>query len=249
MDVIVYTVLIGTDEELNEQPVAPVSESRFVCLTDHVGIKSETWEIETVEPSIFADPHRSSRDLKLRGYERFGKNVVSLYIDNTVILEQDPVSLLQEWLQECSIAMMQHTFRKTVADEFDACIAYRLDHAARIREQLVTYKSTIPKVLAEQPLWGGLIARRHDREADRFTQEWMNHVLRYSRRDQLSVNAARHLSNARICIIPGSISESAWHRWPQRTPAAPLHRSIGKAGPLRKFWYLRITPRLRGKTI
>ena len=86
----VYTTLIGDYEELNEQPMAGQSKVPFLCLTDHPQLRSETWIPRHVSPLFPMDPVRSQRDLKLRAVDHLPGFDLSLYVDNTVLLEAPP---------------------------------------------------------------------------------------------------------------------------------------------------------------
>jgi len=236
---------MGISERLNEQPAAAFSNAEFICFTDQANLKSDTWQIRVIQPEVFGDTHRSSRVVKISAYREFGEDAKTLYIDNTVILQCDPEPIVDQWLKMHSIAMMKHSNRESVLAEFDACMAYKLDDQTKLKEQLKIYRSQIPSVLTRQPFWGGLIARRNDAAADKFSHEWMTHVLRYSRRDQLSVNAAQYLSDSCINAIPGLITETGWHKWPIRFLDGASRRSVGRSSAVRKFWFMKVSPRLR----
>ena len=62
-ELIVYTVLIGSNEGLNNQPFIKYSNYRHVCLTDNKNLKSKDWEIITVDPIFPQDSNRSQRYL------------------------------------------------------------------------------------------------------------------------------------------------------------------------------------------
>lgn len=65
---VVYTVLIGEYEKLNEQPLSKASAIPFVCLTDHPGLTSQTWQVQQVKPLFALDPIRSQRFLKFNAH-------------------------------------------------------------------------------------------------------------------------------------------------------------------------------------
>ena len=81
-------------------------------------------------------------------------------------------------------------------------------------EQLEHYARLRPHVLEERPLWGGIIARRQSPEVVLSMGVWWNHLLRYSRRDQLSLLYALDSTG----LIPRRAEidnfESRWHQWP-----------------------------------
>lgn len=221
----VYTALIGGYEELNEQPVAARSDVPFVCFTDDPSLRSETWEIVLVDPVLRADSSRSSRQLKLvADHPRLADCDQTLWIDNSVVLKVVPEQLLDEWLDDADLAIPRHSYRERVIDEFDAVVKAGFDEPSRVYEQLHHYLEVAPHVLELPVLWNALIARRRTPQVARLGEAWWQQVLRYSRRDQLSVRMALELvPGVRLREVTLDNHESPLHRW----PVAPGRRRTG----------------------
>ncbi|HET6168387.1 MAG TPA: glycosyltransferase domain-containing protein [Marmoricola sp.] len=208
----VYTALFGGYERLVEQPLATSTDIPFICLTDDPGITSETWEVRVVEPALACDPARSSRYPKILGDPLATQFDETLWIDNRVLLEEDPGVVLDQMLGNADIGVLQHSFRETVVAEFDEVARLGLDEPARIYEQLIHYAETKPHILDEPPFWGAIIARRWTPEVRGAMRVWMDHVLRYSRRDQLSFRYALDELD-RVEAFPLDNVRSPWHTW------------------------------------
>ncbi|MEO1536435.1 MAG: glycosyltransferase domain-containing protein [Pseudomonadota bacterium] len=114
----------------------------------------------------------------------------SIYIDTTVLLKQPPEALWNHLVpREATIfGAMHHSLRKKLIEEFDAVKATDRDYLRVVDEQLKAYRDAHADVIKQKPLWGGVLARRHndDRCID-LMERWYAQVLRYSRRDQLSL--------------------------------------------------------------
>lgn len=226
----VYTALFGNYEELREQPIATATDVDFICFTDDPSLASETWEIRLVSPEWPEDLVRSSRLLKVLGDESLREYDETLWIDNRVELTADPNEILNDLLADADIALHAHDFRETVADEFQAVAEGGYDDPARVYEQLIAYAEHRPEVLDEKPLWTGIVARRADPAVQSAMRVWMDQILRYSRRDQLSVLFALDVPSLRINVISGDNRESDWHRWP------PINRRVrARRGAARAF--------------
>jgi hypothetical protein len=211
---VVFTALYGDYETLNEVNVPTSLNSRFLCFTDNPGLKSNTWEIVVTPAKVPGDSIRSSRAIKMLGYQDFPKGTRSLYVDNSVSLLASPNDILDNWLQSGPMAFMHHSTRATVRDEFFICSAYGLDNPSIIYSQYKFYKRRIPQILAEKPFWGGMIARVSDDSVDTFMNEWFAQYMRFARRDQLGINAAAALTGIPISAIEGR-NDLAWsHNWP-----------------------------------
>jgi hypothetical protein len=212
--VCVYTALFGGYEDLNPQPMARESSDRWICYTDDPNLSSDDWEVVVVEPLFPFDPHRSSRRLKMLGHPLVLEAASSLWIDNSVLLTSSPRAIVEKWLDGTDVAFLQHSYRETVLDEFVVVLDEALDDSARILEQLDHYARSHADVLDERPLWGGMIARRWTPSVDAAMLGWWQQLLRYSRRDQLSLNFALGSSAVDVARLPIDNFESEWHRWP-----------------------------------
>jgi hypothetical protein len=210
-------VLVGGYETLLEQHVAGRHDTDLVCFTDDPDARSDTWQIRHLPTRFPLDQNRSSRRPKLLAHEYLAEYDESLYIDNSTLLLVDPGAIFDALLPaDESMAVLRHSFRPTLRDEFAAVIEQRRDAAWICEEQLAHYEQIAPGLLERPPLWGGLLLRRHHvpqvREA---MQAWWEHVLRYSRRDQLSLPAA--LSTVGLKPIVHQIDNhiSPFHEWPR----------------------------------
>ncbi|QUW18562.1 glycosyltransferase domain-containing protein [Agrococcus sp. Marseille-Q4369] len=236
----VYTVLMGGYEQLNHDSARSDSGIDFVCLTDDPALRSPTWTVVPVEPALPADPVRSQRMLKIVGHPALDEYEETLYVDNAVQLLGDAHSILDDWLGEHDLAMHAHSYRERVVDEFDEVLALRYDDGVRIHEQLMHYAATAPEALADRPLWTAMLARRHTPAVAGAMRTWCDHVLRYSRRDQLSVTVALRSHGLHPRVIEADNFGSAIHRWPMDVgrrveqgkasarPAGPLIAEIAR---------------------
>lgn len=216
-NICVYTVMIGNYEALNEQPVARRSDIPFICLTDDPSLTSETWQMVKLAPAFKMDPIRSQRMLKicphrveaLDGFDR------SLYIDNSVVLHEAPERIIERYGWAQGLGLPAHSFRESVMDEFIEVARNGYDDQNRIFEQLNHYLTYGEPTLSERPYWTAIMLRDHRDEAVRAAMlRWAEHVLRYSRRDQLSLNAA--LRDAGVVPARWELDnrDSWFHTWP-----------------------------------
>lgn len=152
----VYTLLLGGYEVLTEQPAAIGSTFDFVCLTDDPELESETWTIRHVRPLFDHDATRSQRWLKIRAHAAVPEYDVSLYIDNSVVLEQAPERALADFFPAgAKFAAIAHGFRSSVAAEFAEDVRLRYESRDRCAEQELHYRLTDPESLELRPLKGG----------------------------------------------------------------------------------------------
>lgn len=212
----VYTCLFGGYEALNEQPVAHRSDLDFICFTDDPGLTSRTWRIQHVPARFPLDSVRSQRAVKLLAHEYLSDRDISLYVDNSIILQDDPADFIAAHLgADDDIAIAGHSFRNTIADEFMEILRLGYDDGARILEQLNHYSLTDPEALQETPFWTAVMIRRHHAPPVADTMRlWLDHVLRYSRRDQVSLSYVLRRTGLKVRRIALDNFASALHRWP-----------------------------------
>lgn len=215
MRICVYTYLLGGYDELLAQPVASASDADFICFTDDPELHSETWRVEMVEPRYPTDLVRSARSLKILGHPVLDDYDVTLCIDASVLLRQRPEQIVSSWLtEEVDMALPQHSFREQVLDEFDEVVRLNYDDRSRVHEQLLSYSVSDPDALTQKPLWTAIMVRRRTPAVTETMRLWFDHVLRYSRRDQLSVNVAIARTQLRVRRVVLDNFDSDIHQWP-----------------------------------
>jgi hypothetical protein len=222
---VVYTALMGRYEEPLPQPMAAHSGIDFVCFTDDPELTSDEWEVRLLEPAFGADRIRSSRAVKILGHTSLAAYDETLWIDQRVRLRVDPAVILDEWLAHGDLAVPRHSYRANVVTEFQAVLDSGLDDSSRLYEQLTHYAGLEPGLLQHPVPWTGILARRRTPEVDRGSEQWFRHVLRYSRRDQLSFVHAMHEAGVSWESIELDNAESPLHEWREpvgrsRQPAA-----------------------------
>jgi hypothetical protein len=210
---VVYTALFGSYEALVEQPIASAVPSvDFICFSD-VPRDSASWRVVVVDLPVRSDPVRSARSIKILGHESLRHYDEWLWIDNRVILRDSPEAVFDSWLTGFDLAIPLHDHRPTVADEYHAVLRAGFDNPYRVREERAVLRRDLPSVLAERPLWTGLIARRPCPSVDTWAATWMVMVLLYSRRDQLSVNYAIATSQLTVNPVLVDNRSSQFHTW------------------------------------
>lgn len=210
---VVYTALFGSYEALVEQPIASAVPSiDFVCFSD-VPRDSASWRVVVVELPVRSDAFRSARSIKILGHEALREYDEWLWIDNRVVLRASPENVFDSWLTGFDLAIPLHDHRSSVADEYQAVLRAGFDSPYRVREELAVLRRDLPSVLAERPLWTGLMARRPSESVDNWAATWMDMVLLYSRRDQLSVNYAIATSRLTVNTVLVDNRSSSFHTW------------------------------------
>ena len=212
----VYTVLVGGYEDLLEQPIAAASQLDFILFTDDPDRTSDTWQVRHEDLVLPPDPPRSSRFAKLLPHRALPEYDVSIYIDNCLLLRERPEVILEEQFPDDAVfALNAHDYRETLRDEFEAVVELGKDAPWVCAEQLAAYEMWHPDVLNDKPLWTGFMIRRHhDPLLIAAMESWWTQLLRYSRRDQLSITMALRETGLEPTILSNPLLGGKYHEWP-----------------------------------
>ncbi|MHA1279825.1 MAG: glycosyltransferase domain-containing protein [Candidatus Helarchaeota archaeon] len=215
-DKCVYTVLIGNYEKLNEQEVRHDSSIDFVCFTDDKNLISKTWKIVNIDPIFPLDNIRSARAIKITPHRYLPQYKTSLYIDNSVTLKVIPEEIFNDFISDdYNLYCIKHSFRETVLDEFEEVLRINYDKPNTIMEQLNAYSIIDPDVFKQKPYWSGFLVRNHNQVSIKnMMEDWLAQIMRYSRRDQLSLNYTIRKHNIVVKDFDLDNSDSKYHKWP-----------------------------------
>jgi hypothetical protein len=121
---------------------------------------------------------------------------------------------------------LQHSNRDTLVDELLAIVKWGLDDPARCVEQVNHYYLS-PHYPTGPLIWGGLLIRRHNSATViQVMERWFSHVLRYSRRDQLSFGYVAKSLGFDYRALPLSNADSGYHVWPRGRSRHRVDRSV-----------------------
>lgn len=212
----IYTVAMGAEYKLPK--TVPCPGVSYICFSDRPQADSNGWTVRQVEPLFPLELARSSREQKIRPHRWLQNFDRTIYVDTKVQLTGSPLELWDFLIpnERVVFGALHHSFRATVADEFALVKGKGFETRAVLEEQLEVYRKIAPEVLEQRPVWGGMIARRHNNPAVIDSMElWFAHVLRYARRDQLSlVLALSQMPQSHVSLIACNNHESDYHLWP-----------------------------------
>lgn len=187
MSLVLYSAHYGSADPLNPDVFGGFDTCRRVLFTDREGLSLPGVEVVR-DPLDGLDPARASRRAKLRPHLHFPDAEWSLWLDNKSRLRRDPQEVLAACREQApgDFFAFRHFRRDCVYDELQTAWENGLDDWRVLKERERTYRAE------GMPAHAGLIEghfmlRRHNAPAlVRFGERWFEHVLRHSRRDQVS---------------------------------------------------------------
>ena len=158
---------------------------KYICFTDDMSLRSDTWEIRYVDRE-FSDPIIESRKYKMLPH-LFVDTKYSLYVDANIQLNRSPIEYMVQYFNRGNMLLLPHYARDCIYREMAACILGGKDCPQSLLKQTNIYSECgCPE--HSGLFLGGMIGRRHfEKEIIKFDEEWWEHFLMYSKRDQISL--------------------------------------------------------------
>jgi hypothetical protein len=205
---VVYTCISGDYDQIKEIKIKnPLID--YVCFTDNVNVKSNTWEIrkipEWVSLLLKKEPLKIQRFIKLMPHLFFEKWDSSIYLDGSMRITKD-IHDMFEVFEKHDFVVPFHPKRKCIYDEGTVVIEKKLDLESVVKRQMDYYKKD--GFISNQGLiQSGFIYRKHNR-IESFSLDWWKQVYMFSHRDQLSFNYAIQNHDFDIQFIDPNIISS-----------------------------------------
>jgi hypothetical protein len=213
---VVYTVLIGKKAELNNIPKSMGVD--YVCLTDQEDLQSNGWQIRKITSMWPADFPRSSRHPKINAHLYFNEYSRSIYVDSSVQLTVDPEKLWSKLVNSNEVVFggIPHSFHLNMLEEIISVSKLGYESNSVLNTQVESFVGVFPEFLSTRPIWGGVLARRHNHPDCVSAMEiWFSMITEHSRRDQLSLPLAlRCLKGRQIQFSYLDNKKSQFHNWP-----------------------------------
>ncbi len=208
---VIYTVLTGSKELLGN-PLEKIETCNtdldvdFICFTDDHNLKSNTWHCRVFDTHSLP-PEKSSRRPKTLPHEYLSRYEYSLYIDNICELKRLPNStdILKARDERYVYRLFKHSTRHQLAEESLAVASLGYESSDKLIEQLDTYASLIPLQDISPLSTCTVLLREHNNpEVIRHGAIWWEHILQFSKRDQMSFDFCRKYTNLSISYFDGT---------------------------------------------
>lgn len=221
MNIIVYTAIFGTSDELwTPQPLA-VGGCRHVCFSDRPRRQVGVWRDESrmergtgrmMTPSIWevqimssqGDDRTSARHYKVLPHKYLSEADVTIWVDGNLRMLTTPQKAVSQWLGTAPLAAFQHPVRDCLYDEVKHCLVVPRAkiYAPELRRQAAAYaKAGMPKH------WGlaetRCVIRANTAKVSELGDLWWNEIQHRSPRDQVSLPYVCWKIGVKWNVIPG----------------------------------------------
>ena len=207
---VVYTVV--TNPRFNPSPPDPAVEAEHICF--YAGDRPEApgWRAVEFFPPDEICEGRASRIPKALPHRFLEEFEFSVYADTSVHVTGAVNGFFSSHMKSKDIGLIRLPHQ--LEQEFIRVEKRRYDDIYTLRLQESEYRSSGLHPQTFSTYWGGLILRRHNEPSVKnFGERWMANILRFSRRDQLSLPVAlQELQTDRVILISGNDEKSQLHR-------------------------------------
>jgi hypothetical protein len=217
-EIYAYTAVFGRGDVLLE-PAFEAWDVPLYCFTDLRFKGKSMWQMVHVDLGNLPRAKRN-RKVKIWWPPVFKGCLYSLYLDSTAELLVDPRELIQFLEPGSDICVFGHPERDCLYEEARAVIQFRRADPQLVRRQIVAYREK--GIAPHSGLWAcTVILRRHTGFMRDFCRRWLEEVMQFSHRDQISFPVVVQETGAKVSTFPGSLLNNefiSWRPWERRDP-------------------------------
>lgn len=206
---VIYTSLFGLKEKLGDPLINLENDDTdldisFVCFTDSILHKSNIWEIKIIEDH-FLPSDKFSRRVKTMPHKYFPDIKYSLFIDNTVSLKRLPklIDLVTE--NSYLYKSFMHSGRNNLFEELLAVNGLGYENSDYLLNLKEHYSKFFNLSNVSPLTTNTVILREHNHpQIIKLGEIWWEHILNFSKRDQLSFDFIKKITNTDIEYFSGT---------------------------------------------
>ena len=195
----IYTSLYGSRDVLPKINTKFLGID-FICFSDREHIGSD-WKVIIVPPE-FENDNLNAKRFKILPHKYLMEYDASLFVDANTFFYGNLDELIKCYLLSESFVMWKHPERSDVLWEVAAIIASKRHRPTEVIHQAEMYKNFgMPENTGI--VEGSFIWRAHNNSIlNAFMEEWWEHIIQYSKRDQLSLAFLMWKNNFRPKVLP-----------------------------------------------
>ena len=199
---VVYTSITGGYDTL-KKPLFMAPDWDYICFTnDKIDTTQSAWQIRPI-PIENECNTRLSRYVKLVPHNVLQEYDYSVWIDASIQIKSHFITQRADELirDDRILSLPLHSSRNCIYDEANVCISINKDNADIIGRQVAFLRDEgFPE---NYGLYGNcIIFRQHNNpNLQKIGEEWWNLLLRYSKRDQLSLSYLLWKNNLSVELL------------------------------------------------
>lgn len=209
MKLAVYTCITGDYDDLLE-PSSINKQFDFICFSDRPS-DLKPWQFRQL-PESALDDYLLAKHPKILPHLYLSEYDVSIWVDANIQVVGDLNILVDKYLADCDIAIFRHPERDCPLEEAAAIIRLGKDDPEKIKNQIEKYQGILaPK--SGLHACGVLIRRHHSALIKKSMENWWREIVDGSKRDQISFQYVRKITQLDVATIDDNIRDNAFFRW------------------------------------
>lgn len=215
----VYSCFFGDPEPYNAGALGREGQGYDrILFTDRDDIRPDGVEVRQ-RSAVALGPLFESRRAKILPHRELPEYDWAIYVDNRASLTRAPQDLIEKLGGDVARPgryVFRHLDREAVRDELDEC--FRMGHLNETQWAALDDLFTRAELPNELKLTHNavLIYKAGDRASEEMSQLWFDLFLHYSKRDQLTMQVAEHLTGCPAMRMDGKLNDIA--KWPVYWP-------------------------------
>lgn len=205
LKICVYTSLYGGFDVL--PPILNKSENiDYICFSDR-SYPNADWKVVVVPPE-FDDNNLNAKRFKILPHKYLEDYDASLFVDANTYFYGNLEELIKVYLSSSDFVMFKHPCRDDLYKEVATIIGHKRHSPELLIKQIEHYHQMGLPVKSGM-VEGSFIWRKHRSSVlNIFMEEWWSHILKFSKRDQLSLGYLMWKNNLRPRVLPDTIGDS-----------------------------------------
>ncbi len=182
----VYTCITGGYDNICDPEVIN-PEWDYYCFTDNPSLKSEVWNIVTLDNEEGLDSFLLSRKVKMLPMSYLKDYDYTIWIDGNIQVTGNIEDYIRRYERDSSMICFPHPRRVNIHQEADAINYYKKSDEMALRKQIDRYEKEGFTDESGLCCAGMIVRSNHDPLLTEVMKQWFDEVKTESRRDQMSL--------------------------------------------------------------
>tara|TARA_B100001996_G_C18641235_1_gene585698 strand:+ start:757 stop:1533 length:777 start_codon:yes stop_codon:yes gene_type:complete len=159
-----------------------------------------THKVENIAVNEFYSDRLTAKQYKISPYKFLENYSYIIWIDSNIVLNYDPQTLVDNYLNGFEFAIIHHYKRNCLYDELKEAVIHKLDDYKKLEKQNKAYQSM--GFLKNKGLYEcNFILTKNTKSVIQLSNLWWEHITKFSSRDQISLPFVLSQLNIKVNTI------------------------------------------------
>ena len=184
-----------------------------------------THKVENIAVNDFYSDRLSAKQYKILPYKFLKNYDYIIWIDSNILLNYEPQTLVNHYLNGFDLAIIQHYKRNCLYDELKEAVIHKLDDYRKLEKQYKTYQ--LRGFSKNKGLYEcNFIITKNTKSVTQLSNLWWEQITKFSSRDQISLPFVLNQLNIKLNVI--NVEENNNQKLFSKTTQTPSSRIYSK---------------------